>query len=54
MNAEKVRQDELWSLCGKIIHVRPLIPSGKFHIDHILRANSYSKDPMKMVPVSQK
>ena len=54
MNSDKIRQDELWSLCGKIIHVRPLVPSGKFHIDHILRANSFSKDPLAMVTVSQK
>ena len=51
-DAETVRQDEMWSICGKIIHVKPLIPGGKFNVVHLLRANAHSKDPMAEVPVT--
>ena len=52
-SSENIQQDELWSLVGKIIHVRPLIPRGKFNIVHLLRANSYSTDRTCMVTVSE-
>ena len=48
-----VRQDEMWSICGKIIHVRPLVPGGKFHIQHLLRANSLSTNPQSLVPITE-
>ena len=32
------------SLVGKLLHVRPLVPGGKFNFEHILRANDSSKD----------
>ena len=39
-----ITQADMWSLCGKILHVKDLIPSGKFQLDYILRANSESTD----------
>ena len=51
--ADNIQQDEIWSLVGKIIHVRPLIPGGKFNIDHLLQANSHSTDRTSMVPVTE-
>ena len=53
MLADSIQQDEVWSLVGKIIHVRPLIPGGKFNIDHLLVANAHSKDRTCMVPVTE-
>ena len=52
--AESIQQDEIWSLVGKIIHVRPLIPSGKFNIVHLLKANAHSQVRTDMVPVTEK
>ena len=43
----------MWSICGKIIHVRPLVPGGKFHIQHLLRANSLSTNPQSLVPITE-
>ena len=45
-------QDGIWSLTGKILNVKPLIPCGRFNINHLLRANSYSSDRATMVPIS--
>lgn len=42
INSEFVSQKDMWSIAGKIINVRPLIPGGKFHIDHIIRAMGQS------------
>ena len=42
LSAKKVKQGEMWSLVGKIQNVRALVPGGKFHVDHLIRANSES------------
>ena len=52
LDADSLRQDELWSITGKILNVKPLIPSGRFHIDHIVKANSFSTDRSTLVPIS--
>ena len=36
--AERVRQEELASLVGRILHYSPLIQGGRFHLDHLLKA----------------
>jgi hypothetical protein len=41
---EEVRQDVLWSLCGRILHYMPLIPGGRFNINYVLAANNVSAD----------
>ena len=53
LEAEVVRQDALWSLTGKILHVKPLIPTGRFNINYLITANSYSKDGSVLVPISR-
>ena len=35
-------QIQIWSIVGKLLHIRPLIPNGKFNFHHLLKANSYS------------
>lgn len=45
-------QEGIWSLTGKILNVKPLIPCGKFNINHLLKANSFSADRSASVPVT--
>jgi hypothetical protein len=50
MEAVEVRQDEMWSLAGRIIHYAPLVPCGRFNIRHIIKANSlHEAGGMKVV-----
>jgi hypothetical protein len=35
MSAEKARQDAIQSVVGRIVHLKPLVPDGKFHMDHL-------------------
>ena len=34
----------IWSIVGKIIHIQPLIPDGRFNMHHLLELNSHSLD----------
>ena len=52
MESDHVLQDFLWSLNGKILHVRPLVPLGRFHVNYLIKANSFSEDRSAEVPVS--
>jgi hypothetical protein len=52
MEAVTVKQEEIWSLAGRIMHYAPLIPAGKFNIRHILKANAVSEDGRHPVIVS--
>ena len=52
--AEVLLQHQLWTITGKILHILPLIPAGKYVVDHILRANSISEDRLNEVPVTDK
>ena len=37
-----LRQDEVWSLVGRILHYAPLFSVGRFNLDHLLKANAVS------------
>ena len=52
IDAEQIPQEEIWSIAGKILNVKPLVPNGKFNIYFILKAQSFSSDPKAPVPVS--
>ena len=52
LESDFLPQDTVWSLAGKIVNVKPLIPQGKFNIDHIVKANSFSKNRNSLVPIS--
>ena len=52
LEVDFLRQDQIWSLSGKIINVKPLVPSGRFNINHIVKANAYSLYRSAMVPVT--
>ena len=49
--ADSFEQGKLWSVVGKLIHVKPLVPTGRFNIYHFIKANSFSEDPKALVPV---
>ena len=51
VDAKDFAQDRMWSVVGKLIHVKPLVPAGNFNIYHLIKANSFSTDPKAMVPV---
>jgi hypothetical protein len=42
MAADEMRQADVWSVAGRIMHYAPLIPCGRFNLDHVLRANGLS------------
>ena len=52
IKASSISQQDMWSLTGKLIHIKPLIPSGKYNIDHVLRANSLSDDKDFVVKIT--
>ena len=50
--SDSVPQQQVWSIAGKILNVRPLVPNGRFHIFFILEAQRFSTDPAALVPVT--
>ena len=52
LSSDFLTQEEIWSLAGKIIHVKALVPNGKFNIYFLLLAQGHSKDPKSLVPIS--
>ena len=52
LGLDEVRQDKIWSVVGKIINVRPLVPGGRFHVFHLIKANSQALEGSVLVPVS--
>ena len=49
---ETAEQGEIWSLCGRILHYAPLVPAGRFNLDHIIKANSFSTEKKTPVPIT--
>ena len=52
LDSEELRQDEVWSLAGRIFHYAPLVPAGRFNINYIVKANGTSEDRRHMVAMS--
>jgi len=52
LSVSEVEQEKIWSVVGKIINVRPLVPDSKFHMYHLVKANGQSVDGKALVPVS--
>ena len=44
MGRDNAAQHVIWTLVGKIQHVKPLVPAGKFNIYHLVKANAVSTD----------
>ena len=53
-SSAQVKQRAFWSLVGKLLHLAPLVPDGKFNLYHLLKANSISNDPDFMVTISER
>ena len=49
---EAVPQLKIWSIVGKIIHIQPLIPEGRFNMHHLLDLNCHSTDKNTMVSLT--
>ena len=54
LSAEELRQDEIWSLAGRIFHYAPLVPEGRFNLNYIVAANGVSTDRRHMVVMGDK
>ena len=52
MDADCLRQDEIWSLVGRVLHYCPLVPAGRFNIDHLIKANGVSSEKKRLVELS--
>ena len=56
LECSEIEQQKIWSISGKIIHVKDLITGGKLHFYHLLKANSVHTDKKsanRMVKVSR-
>jgi hypothetical protein len=51
MPADQMRQADIWSVAGRIMHYAPLIPCGRFNLDHVVKANGMSKEKDFMVQI---
>ena len=45
-------QHLIWTLVGKIQHIKALIPAGRFNVDHLIRANSVSENRAHLVCIT--
>ena len=52
LQADVAPQEHIWKVMGKLIHVAPLVPCGKFNLLHIIKANSLSQNPKFPVELS--
>ena len=50
--SDSVTQEAVWSTVGRILYVMPLVPTGRFNVDHLLRINSVSEDRKFRIEVS--
>ena len=44
LDVTELEQQKVWSLAGRIIHLKDLIIGGRFHVGHLLKANSVYTD----------
>ncbi len=42
--AETIKQEEMWSLVGRILHYAPVVPGGRFNLRELLVANTAAKE----------
>ena len=51
----QIEQKKIWSIAGKIIHIKDLVVGGRFFMEHLLLANSYYSDKDQrddLIPIS--
>ena len=44
----------IWSIVGKLIHIKPLIPCGKFNFHHLLKASAMSTNKHEVIILNSK
>ena len=44
LSSDYLKQHEVWSLVGRILHYAPLIPCGRYNIGYLIQANGQSTD----------
>lgn len=52
ISQKEVRQDLIWSLVGRILNIKPLVPLGRFNVDKLLKANNVSDIASDLVQVT--
>lgn len=54
LRSRTISQGDMMSLCGKLLDVKPLVPQGRFHIDHILIASALSDIKTETIHIDDK
>ena len=52
IDSVSISQGLMMSICGKILDVRPLVPDGRFHVNHIIRAAGVSQTKTDLCVIS--
>jgi len=53
LGKQEERQEEIKSIVGRIIHVKPLVIDGRFHMDHLMELNSVSDNSKDLVELTE-
>lgn len=53
LTTNRIRQHEMWSLSGRILHYAALIPLGRVNLVHIIKASGTSDNRKHWVPMSK-
>ena len=54
LSSSVTTQERIWSTVGRILYIMPLVPTGKFNVDHLLRINSVSEDRNCVIELPEK
>ena len=49
LSKDAERLDEIQSIVGRIVHVKPLIKDGRFHVNYLLELTTAATDPAELV-----
>ena len=52
LSVDGVEQKAVWTVVRKILNIMPLVPTGKYNVDHLIRANSESENRHHWVVVT--
>ena len=52
VESDHIAQSYIWTIAGKILNIMPLVPGGRFNVDYILKAQSFSLDRNVLVPIN--
>ena len=47
-------QEMIWLIVGRILYVMPLVPTGKFNVEHLLHINGVSEDRRYVIELSDR